>query len=277
MQLELFADATLVKKKYRELALIYHPDKNPKNKHSEEYFKVITQGYTILNEPSRKMIYDDLLRNYYQKKSDIKDNPLKKQSMREKIRRNRERQRQEIISDYVKAENEFSHKYRLILGIGVFLSGVLMCYNRWFINYQKFDIMYVISGFIVFGFGCYLIANNVYRRESFKHALNLKEGNVGARAVRLFVGMFLLTPVFFSVLIYATEKIHLNYFYEVTVVKKVSFFNDEVMYHYVINNEEISRTATAVPGADYQDYRNMRVRFSRINPNISELVLLNKH
>jgi hypothetical protein len=274
MQLELFADATQVKKKYRELALVYHPDKNPKNKHSEEYFKIITQGYNILNEPSKKLIYDDLLRNYYQKKEMTRDNPLKKQSVREKIKRHRERKRQEIIKEYVKTENEFPHKYRLIIAVGIFLSGILMCYNRWFINYLKFDIIYVISGFIIFGLGCYLIANNVYRREAFKHALNLKDGSVSARAVRVFAVLFFLTPILFSGLVYATEKIHLQYFYDVTVVKKVSFFNDEVRYDYEVNNEEISRTTEAIRGTNYADYSKMRVKFSRINPNISELVLL---
>jgi len=274
MQLDLFADVSEVKKKYRELALLYHPDRNPKNRHSEEYFKVITQGYSILNEPTKKTVYDDLLRNYYQKKELTKDNPLKKQNIGEKIMRNRERQRNEIIAEYVKAENDFPHKYRLILAVCVFISGVLMAYNHWFINYFKFDTMYVIGGFIIFGFGTYLIANNIYQRESFKHALNLKHGGVSARAVKAFMILFFMTPILFSILIYATEKIHLKYFYAVTVVKKVSFFREEVMYHYEINNVEIARRAEAVPGETYLNYSKMRVKFSRINPNISELVLL---
>ncbi len=274
MQLELFADASLVKRKYRELALLYHPDKNPKNKHSEEYFKIITQGYSILNEPSKKILYDELLRNYYQRKEQTRDNPLRKQNVREKLRRHREHRRQEIIEDYVRTENEFPHKYRLIIAICVFFSGVLMAYNNWFVNYLRFDIIYVICGFIIFGLGCYLITNNVYRREAFKHALNLREGSVTEKPVRLFAVLFFLTPMLFSVLVNVTEKVHLKYFYAVTVVEKVSSFDGEVMYYYEVNNIDISRRGEAIPGADYTRYSKMRVRFSRINPNISELVIL---
>lgn len=274
MQLELFADASLVKRKYRELALLYHPDKNPKNKHSEEYFKIITQGYSILNEPSKKLIYDDLLRNYYSRKEQTKDNPLKKQSIREKLRRHKEHQRQEIIEEYVKTENEFPHKYRFVLAICVFITGVLTAYNNWFINYLEFDIMYVIIGVITFGLGCYLIANNIYRREAFKNALNLKEENVSARPVRVFSMLFFMSPILFAGLIYVTEKIHLRYFYAVTIVEKVSFIDNEVMYQYEVNNVDITRIANAVPGASYARKSRLRVKFSRINPNISELVVL---
>ncbi|MCD4745954.1 MAG: DnaJ domain-containing protein, partial [Bacteroidales bacterium] len=37
-----------IKKKYRKLALKYHPDKNPENKSAEEKFKAIAEGYEEL-------------------------------------------------------------------------------------------------------------------------------------------------------------------------------------------------------------------------------------
>ena len=61
MGLEPGVDASVVKKRYRELALLYHPDKNPNNKTAEEYFKVITQGYNVLSEPDQKYYYDYML------------------------------------------------------------------------------------------------------------------------------------------------------------------------------------------------------------------------
>ncbi len=276
MQLELFADVSEVKKKYRELARLYHPDKNPRNKHSEEYFKIITQGYSILNEPLKKLVYDEALRNYYKDRGGSQESFQRKQNARERLKKYRERKRKEIIDDYVKSENEFPHMHRMFLAVGVFLSGVLMCYNRWFINYEKFDVIYVMIGFIIFGLGCYLIANNVYRREAFRHALSLKEGRVSARPVRVFVILLFVTPVVFFASVYTTKKIHLTYFYDITTVKKVSFFNDQVMYHYEINDELIARSSDAIPGETYTDYSKMRVKFSRINPNISELVILEK-
>jgi hypothetical protein len=57
-------------------------------------------------------------------------------------------------------------------------------------------------------------------------------------------------------------------------VKKVLNFNDELTYNYEVNGEEISRRTEAIPGHNYKDLSGLRVKFSRINPNISELVVL---
>ena len=66
MQLEPYADLPMVKKRYRELAKIYHPDKHPSSPHAADYFKVITQGYDLLSDPELKPIYDEALKQYYE-------------------------------------------------------------------------------------------------------------------------------------------------------------------------------------------------------------------
>jgi molecular chaperone DnaJ len=52
------ADSATIKKKYRELALIYHPDKNNGDPKSEARFKEISEAYDILGTPSKKSEYD---------------------------------------------------------------------------------------------------------------------------------------------------------------------------------------------------------------------------
>ena len=51
-------DAETIKKAYRQLALKYHPDKNPGNKEAEEKFKAISEAYSILSDPDKKSQYD---------------------------------------------------------------------------------------------------------------------------------------------------------------------------------------------------------------------------
>ena len=47
-----------IKKAYRQLALQFHPDKNPDNKDAEEHFKEVNEAYEVLSNDDKRRRYD---------------------------------------------------------------------------------------------------------------------------------------------------------------------------------------------------------------------------
>ncbi|ADY56120.1 chaperone DnaJ domain protein [Syntrophobotulus glycolicus DSM 8271] len=58
------ADIKEIKKKYKELAKKYHPDKNPGDKKSEEKFKEVNEAYQAVGDPAKRQKYDELRQDY---------------------------------------------------------------------------------------------------------------------------------------------------------------------------------------------------------------------
>ena len=48
------ADAEDIRKAYRKLAVKFHPDKNPGDKHAEEKFKELGEAYEALSDPQKR-------------------------------------------------------------------------------------------------------------------------------------------------------------------------------------------------------------------------------
>jgi len=56
------AGADTIKRAYRKLAILYHPDKNP-SPDVEQFFKEINEAYDVVGDPQKRSEYDDRLLN----------------------------------------------------------------------------------------------------------------------------------------------------------------------------------------------------------------------
>jgi molecular chaperone DnaJ len=52
------ASPETIKKSYRQMALKYHPDRNPGNSESEDRFKEAAEAYSVLIDPEKRSVYD---------------------------------------------------------------------------------------------------------------------------------------------------------------------------------------------------------------------------
>ncbi len=271
MQLEPYADLPMVKKRYRELAKIYHPDKHPNAPHAEDYFKVITQGYDLLSDPELKPIYDEALKQYYGLPKHQNSPANKWQVAQEKVKKHLALKRSQFIAEYEKDEAILSHKLRLIAVILLSISGLLMCYNHWFINLLNYKILYIVLGGFMFCSGAYWASSMYYKKQSYNLAIRDLPYQNNAAGLRLFLVLFAITPCLFLGLMKLTKYVHLNHFYSFAEVKKINAFGDELAYYYEVNGELIMRRCESLPKAAFQE-RVLQVKFSLINPYISELV-----
>ena len=55
-----------IRRAYRQLALKYHPDRNPGDNSAEAYFKTVVEAYTVLSDPDLREKYDSSYRRRQQ-------------------------------------------------------------------------------------------------------------------------------------------------------------------------------------------------------------------
>ncbi len=69
------ASPSTIKKSYRKLAKIHHPDKNPNNPSAEEIFKAINEAYEILSDTFKRKDFDRQIKQEKEKAEKSKTSP----------------------------------------------------------------------------------------------------------------------------------------------------------------------------------------------------------
>ncbi len=117
------ASETEIKKRFRILAIIHHPDKNNGSKKSEETFKIILNAYETLSDKEKRAVYDIKYRQHFQKPKSETTNQYNLNTKQEEAKQPPPRNRQ-----YQRAENKKS-KVNYSFWIIVVLLALFYLYN----------------------------------------------------------------------------------------------------------------------------------------------------
>ncbi len=124
LNITLGASEAEIKKRFRKLAAIYHPDKNGGSKKSEETFKILLNSYQILTDKEKRALYDISYKQYFQKSESVNTNRNNTYAKKEEPKDPQSHNRK-----YPKAENpKFKINYGFII-ILVILAFIIL-FNR---------------------------------------------------------------------------------------------------------------------------------------------------
>ncbi|NUM31538.1 MAG: J domain-containing protein [Bacteroidetes bacterium] len=223
LEIEDFSEIDEIKKAFRRLALIYHPDIN-KSPQASEKFKMLVKAYETLKNTESKKKYDELLKNGFdfsdifslKTKSETEYERRKKQYFRMRKEKD-ELDEVENIASYEKSLRNFPYSFRIVFLILINLSGIFLILDDW---YKK-------GSFIFLGAIVIFITSIVFWNEIFKHywhksvrmtdtnSNKLYENYAYSNFIKFFTGGILILIL----LINAKKIWHLHYFGTVVVAE----------------------------------------------------------
>jgi curved DNA-binding protein CbpA len=110
-----------IKKRFRKLATIHHPDKNGGSKKSEEIFKIILNAYEILSKKETRAIYDLKYKQHFQQSKSESANQKKPNNKHDKSEQYQSRSRANQRRDTTKQKVNYSFWVIVVLLVFLYL------------------------------------------------------------------------------------------------------------------------------------------------------------
>lgn len=240
MGLPVGASIEVIKKEYREISKRLHPDINPEIKGADEFYSIITSGYNLLSNPSKKAIYDSLLKSYY-RQQEKKDHPKKYGSKRNYPIKN-QKSNDEIAADIKDENRKFPLLVRYSLGTFMILNAFVIAFNHYFINELEYDTIYLMFSILLFIIGSGIVINTVYLHVTIKNLLHKPRISQENAATIALVVLFTLFPIsFFSINKYR-RAYAINHNSKTVKVFNIKRDNSFIEYFYVVDGKIIKKS-----------------------------------
>lgn len=272
------ADAATVRKAYLALVRQHHPDLNPGNKESENFIKILNQGWEILSNPGKKEMYDALLYNHYQRASRKEQSGAgssreQGESRSQRASRIRAERDARYVADFGRKQAFF--RFQLVLCILFAIGAPFYAFNNWFVDFESYDHMRLLLAAILFGtsiFRLIILAFRYFNVYNILHPENPKNDAV-------IYGSLLLSLFVIPILLFQAgdwrKDYHLNHYASETDAR-ITYRNGLfVIYDFEAGGETITKNVTLTDqfysmDSLVQAAGKLRIRYSTKDPRITE-------
>ena len=226
-----YSEISIVKKSFRQLALKYHPDRNPEPE-SAEKFKTLLKAYEILSDNQLKLNYDRKLSTGFEHDFTVavpqeSDFAIRKREY-ERMRREKEALREvQSITAYENSLKVMPIKGRFVLLGLIFVTGIFTILEDWYSGGIKIGL-----GAILFFVSAFVIWNELYKYYWHQSLTNVRyKDRYDNKAYRLFLTV-LFGGLFTIYGLIRVKKIWHMYFFGEVIYAQVFYNSRELKYKF---------------------------------------------
>mgnify|MGYP000336101239 CR=1 FL=1 len=281
-----------IKLAYRAAAKKYHPDVNQGNEKASELFTVINEGYQILSNKRKRTAYDYTLFRKQQGesfKSDAFNNPFAERvsndrkhrySNAEILKRKRKRYRLQrerdarTVASFKEKTKQFPLVYRYSINGLLGLTGLVMGYENWFVNYLDTEGFFtLVLSFLLMVYGVFSVVNLAYQHFFVQEITGKTEKDHETRSFKL-----LSILLFTSILIFyggtmLKKHFEMKYNADYTLPIELSQYREKFEYTYKVNGQMYQKRQEIALN-NYYPKEKFIIKHSKSNPKIAELILI---
>ncbi len=209
-----YSEITIVKKAFRQLALKFHPDRNP-DPQAAETFKILVKAYETIGNPELKQTYDHRLKlgldfEIFNQPNQETERDIRKKWYAKMRQEQDAVQEVENITDYENSLKWFPINWRFILIGFLLLTGISFILSDWYKGDYK-----IAFGGIIFFITSLVLWNELYKyywHKSLTENDEITKIQYDKVSYRMFLKIFFGGLILLFGLIKIKKVWHLHYF-----------------------------------------------------------------
>jgi curved DNA-binding protein CbpA len=274
--LEDYSNIEVVKKRYRKLAKLYHPDKNPNDPKALQKFQNIAEAYEVLSDKNHKQRLDDLLMG----KAISAKSKSPEQRIAEAKRRAHALKVNSIEMRFMAYKNSgLNVRRRIFLAYFLMLTIFFLFVFNYFPNLERrFTIVFLAILGLVYASLVYLFVDSYYLNKAYKARHRpIELMNLLKKSSYVFLALFFGSPILGALTAHLRKSVLLNYEQRITKPLEISDArNGEKWRIKFYANYELYSCMVSVDGLEFVNKKDLRIAYYPNDPRLCELIRIDK-